>query len=126
MAASDQTEITVIRIPLIWLDKGINDEDCNDIRKKLCNNFGRCHFVQNKEEYEKVVQRGISSAKYVLIISGQLGFALNTSFTEESKISTVYVYCRDVEGHKKWADNCSKVKISHIIIFCFSLNYLSI
>lgn len=109
MTTTDENPITVIRIPLIWLDRDINEESCKDMRKKLRDNFGRCHFVQNNEEYQHIVKPGLLHVTYVLIVSGQLGVELKDSFPTESKISAIYVYCQNVEGHKKWADNISKV-----------------
>lgn len=118
--SQSQNEIEVNYIPLAWLDASINEEYNRTLREQIRENFGRCRFLQNIEQYHDFIQTSFSDAKYVLIISGQLGSTLKDEFQAEPKISNVYIYCNNVRLHQQWSYDYSKV-IPLIIYLIFRI-----
>ncbi len=108
----------------MWLDASIFDERGKETQHQLCHNFGRCKFVETTKECQTTIDKSMPDTNFVLIVSGQLGSQIVPLIYENSKIWSIYVYCGNVDEHKKWANNYPKVKcfliLSIFIIISFN------
>jgi len=123
-AAAEDEDIQVIPIPLIWLDANVSEnEDGKNTQRKLNRNFGRCIFVTSTTNCEKAVEKSFEKTKIVLIVSGQIGSNFVPQIHDNPKYSSIYVYCGDINRHRRWADNFTKVRcfiiLSVFIIISF-------
>jgi hypothetical protein len=106
-----QVETNTTYTHTIWLDAKIWDEnnDSKQAQKKFREHFGRCNFVTNTTDCEKVINKSVDGTTFVLIVSGQIGSRFVPEIHENPKYSSIYVYCGNTTEHEKWAIKYEKV-----------------
>jgi hypothetical protein len=122
MAASNQHQQKdkTVDIHAVWLDAHVYDnEDNKKAQKQLSKNFGRCRLFTSTKECQQVIDQCLGDTTFVLIVSGQLGSEFVPKIHENPRYSSIYVYCQNIEAHKKWAYGYSKVR-------CFLILYVLI
>ncbi|CAF0841786.1 unnamed protein product [Adineta steineri] len=96
---------------LIWLDSTI-DKDALNYRSTITqlqdtvNTIGT--FTEDYECIEFVKDR--SNNKINMIVSGSLGQTVVPQIHDMSQINSIFVFCRDKERHKQWAEKWYKVQ----------------
>jgi hypothetical protein len=58
-----------------------------------------------------VIQEECSKKRVFLVSAGGLGAKTVPQIHNLPQVYAIYVYCTDVKGHRKWADNYSKVRV---------------
>ncbi|CAF5033552.1 unnamed protein product, partial [Rotaria sp. Silwood1] len=95
---------------LIWLDDNINTKDNRDTEQKLRAVINRLEKFQDVKQCQKYIEERSQSERVVTIVNGRLGREIVTSIYKLRQVISIYVYCTDKEGNKKWADKFAKIK----------------
>ncbi|CAF1356904.1 unnamed protein product [Rotaria sordida] len=95
---------------LIWLDAGANAKDIRDTEQNLRSIINRFKKFQDVRQCQKFIEERSQKERVVIIVSGQLGREIVPSIHKLRQVISIYVYCMDKEGNKKWADKFAKVK----------------
>ncbi|CAF1628417.1 unnamed protein product [Adineta ricciae] len=60
--------------------------------------------------HECVTHIQCNRSRVLLIVNGNFGEELTQSVHNDSKVEAIYVYCMNVDHHKKWAIHHNKIK----------------
>jgi hypothetical protein len=105
---------------LLWLDQKVNATEENkqgqcELRLiinqlKTFDDPNQCHqYILSHSQQDRII----------LIVNGSCGRQLVPQIHHLRQISSIYIYCMDVQGNKQWATNFPKVK--HICLFMLIL-----
>ena len=110
---------------LVWLDANIdeiNDPDCRNTIIELR------HVVNTIYTFVDVTQCINFLAKThnetaVMIVSGALGQSIMPHIHNMSRLTTIYIFCRDKSRHEHWVKNWFKIKgvFTDILSICAEL-----
>ncbi|CAF3311750.1 unnamed protein product, partial [Rotaria sp. Silwood2] len=106
--ADDQQQVEILC--LIWLDDSANAKDNRDTEQKLRSIINILRKFQDVKHCQKFVEERSQNERVVMIVSGRLGREIVPSIYKLRQVISIYVYCMDKDGHKKWADKFAKVK----------------
>ncbi|CAF1303903.1 unnamed protein product, partial [Rotaria sordida] len=95
---------------LIWLDDNINTKNNRDTEQKLRAVINRLQKFQDVKQCQKYIEERSQNERVVMIVSGRLGREIVPSIYKLRQVISIYVYCTDKEGNKKWTDKFAKIK----------------
>jgi hypothetical protein len=113
---AEQSEI----FSLIWLDTNTDVNQNRDAEEKLrpvINHFKR---FENVKQCKKYIEQCSKQDQIVLITSGQLGKEIVPGIHHLPQVVSIYIFCYNVEAHKIWAFEHTKVKsLRKTSLYCF-------
>lgn len=95
---------------LLWLDAEVNTSDDNcaaQIRLRKIINYLKT--FEDPTQCREYIQSLSDDDRIVLIVSGRCGIVLVPQIHHLRQMSSIYVYCRDVERNRAWAEDYLKV-----------------
>ena len=85
--------------------------DTRDIYDKISGTY-QWEACENGEEHcVSFIKDKCANKRVFLVSAGGLGSRVVPKIHDLPQLYAVYIYCVDVEGHKKWANNFSKVRV---------------
>jgi hypothetical protein len=94
------------QLSLAWLDDSANDENLlNQQQLRLLDS--NLKLLKNKDEFDEYLKS--TDARITFIINGRLGEQLVPTIHNSPKIIAIYIFCYDVEKHKKWSSEFTEV-----------------
>ncbi|CAF1071241.1 unnamed protein product [Rotaria sp. Silwood1] len=105
---ADEMNLDMFR--LIWLDANTNVADARSTEQKLLSIINQLKKLRDVEECQKYIEERSKSDRLIMIVSGSLGRKIVPSIHRFRQAISIYVYCMDEEGNKKWVDRYPKVK----------------
>ncbi|CAM4930260.1 unnamed protein product [Rotaria socialis] len=93
---------------LLWLDA--NPKETRDTEQKLRSIINRLLKFQDAKKCQQYIEGQLQNDRIVMIVSGGLGREIVPNIYKLRQVISIYVYCMDKNGNKKWADKYSKVK----------------
>ncbi|CAF4252620.1 unnamed protein product, partial [Rotaria sp. Silwood2] len=91
---------------VVWLDANVYNAENKKVQEQLQAKFSEVWPLTDVDECQSFIQRSKSSL--ILIVSGGLGAKLVPDIHPFDQVFSVYVYCQDIAGHRKWADKIKK------------------
>lgn len=100
-------------ISIVWLDSNSGDASEQNIsaETKLRKFDSNLKIFKDKDECDQYLKSQNSKGSIILIVNGALGEEIVKSIHYLSPIISIYVFCWDVEKHKKWAKDYDKVVV---------------
>ncbi|CAM4840345.1 unnamed protein product, partial [Rotaria magnacalcarata] len=95
---------------LIWLDLNTSAKEKRDTEQKLRSIINHLKKFQDVKQCQQYIEERSHKERIIMIVSGRLGREIVPSIHELRQVISIYVYCMDKEGNKKWADKFAKVK----------------
>ncbi|CAF4399206.1 unnamed protein product, partial [Rotaria socialis] len=95
---------------LIWLDANSNGKEARDTERKLRSIINHLQKFQDVDQCQKFIEKRSKNERVVMIVSGRLGREIVPAIYKLRQVISIYVYCMDKKGNKKWADKFAKVK----------------
>lgn len=121
MATPHYEDIEVIPLHMIWIDHNeLNTKDNKETHTELGRNFGRLCVTKTEEGCMTALRNSTPSTKFVIIVSGQIGQDFVPKHKDNQKISSIYVFCGNLEKYKSLAVDYDKVR--HIL-FTIQISY---
>ncbi|CAF0780037.1 unnamed protein product [Rotaria sordida] len=103
--------IDIPKLSLVWLDNSNSDSQENVFTQQQLRLFdSNLKLFKTTNECETYIKSQSTDAHITLIVNGGLGKQLVPNVHDLSQIIAIYVYCMNLEEHKKWTSNFSKVK----------------
>jgi protein gp37 len=96
---------------LLWLDADVNNTENLAAQQHLRSVINYLETFVDADECRQSIEQIPKEDRVVLIVSGELGRKVVPRIHEIQLVSSVYVYCRDKNKHKQWADQFKKVCI---------------
>ncbi|CAF1682235.1 unnamed protein product [Adineta ricciae] len=111
MATNNTDDNNLETFSLLWLDAAIHTNTENqEAQKQLRACINHVIPFEDPNRCQRYIQTTSSQDRLVLIVSGRLGREVVPLIHQIRQLSSVYVYCMDEEGNKKWAKDFKKVK----------------
>lgn len=85
--------------------------ETRDVYDKISGTFQWEMCESQEERCVDFIQTKCAGQRVFLISSGGLGANLVPKIHELPQIYAIYIYCADVDSHKKWADKFSKIRV---------------
>ncbi|CAF1349105.1 unnamed protein product [Rotaria sp. Silwood1] len=95
---------------IIWLDDNTTAKDNRDTEQNLRSIINRLKKFQDIARCQKYIEERSQNERLLMIVSGRLGSEIVPSIHKFRQVISIYVYCMDIIGHKKWANKFTKVK----------------
>ncbi|CAF3513122.1 unnamed protein product [Rotaria socialis] len=95
---------------LIWLGANSNGKEARDTERKLRSIINHLQKFQDVDQCQKFIEKRSKNERVVMIVSGRLGREIVPAIYKLRQVISIYVYCMDKKGNKKWADKFAKVK----------------
>ncbi|CAF3907319.1 unnamed protein product, partial [Rotaria sp. Silwood1] len=97
---------------LFWLDASVKKTAENvAAQSKLRSIINYLRTFDVDSVCERQIRALSSDDRLVLIVSGGLGRELVPRIIDLPQVSSIYVYCRDKQRNKEWADGFDKVRL---------------
>ena len=120
---ADDSEIDNLEtFRLLWLDSNVNNGENLVAQIQLRTIINHLETFIDPDDCQKSIEQTPKDDRVVLIVSGQLGETLVPRIHESQRVSAVYVYCRDENKNKVWADKFKKVCICY---YCLLTHMMS-
>lgn len=97
---------------LVWLDAGSSGKDGRDTEQQLRSIINRLKKFQDIDSCENYINTRTLKERVVMIVSGQLGRKIVPSIHHLRQVISIYVYCMDKEGNKKWSRDYKKASLT--------------
>jgi hypothetical protein len=97
---------------LVWLDASSSGKDGRDTEQQLRSIINHLKKFQDVASCKKYINARSSKERVVMIVSGRLGREIVPSIHHLRQVISIYVYCMDKEGNKKWAQDYRKVNVN--------------
>ncbi|CAF1224302.1 unnamed protein product [Adineta ricciae] len=111
MATNNTDDNNLETFSLLWLDAAIHTNTENqEAQKQLRACINHVIPFEDPNRCQRYIQTTSSQDRLVLIVSGRLGREVVPLIHQIRQLSSVYVYCMDEEGNKKWAKDFKKKK----------------
>ncbi|CAF1383398.1 unnamed protein product [Adineta steineri] len=96
---------------LVWLDTNINENnaDCSNTIKQLKRVVNNVNTFTDREECFEFILT-INNNKVCMVVSGSLGQYIVPHVHNISQVDTIFIFCKNPEWHKQWAEEWSKIK----------------
>lgn len=110
---------------LIWLDHNVTNKYIRNAEEKIRSVINRIKCFNNLKECKEFVEDQSKDRRIVMIVSGQLGQEIVPEIHHLRHVVSIYVYCKDKERNKPWADKYAKVAKYFMIGSLISIVYYS-
>ena len=96
-----------LNISVIWVDSNINSDENQEYLIKLKNLNVKLVVCSSVDESVKIVY---NTKNVFIIVSGSLGKILMGKIHYSDRILKAFVFCSNIDFHKKWSINFNKIK----------------
>lgn len=109
----------------VWLDGNLNEK--NDDNRKTEENLRRIinhlYISNNEKKCQKYIEN-INQEKVILIVSGTIGKNFVSRIHHLPQLSSCYIFCGNIDLHKIWAIQFSKVNYYYYYFYHYFFNIL--
>ncbi|UJR07965.1 hypothetical protein I4U23_012244 [Adineta vaga] len=96
---------------LLWLDAAVHTNPKNrEAQKQLRETINHVMTFEDPDHFQRYIMSTSVQDRLILIVSGRLGREVVPRIHQIRQLSSIYVYCMDKEGNKKWANSFPKIK----------------
>jgi hypothetical protein len=102
------------RYSIFWLDPTAQNRRMEmESLQQIGSPVNQVTTASSPDECVNHIQYNRSPA--LVIVNGTFGQNLTQRIHNLSQVKAIYVYCMDVDGHKRWASSFSKVKCIDVV-----------
>lgn len=106
------------KLHLIWLDNCIHSEDNVNTQRKIQSLINQLEIFDDIVQCLEYIQSISLDDQIILIISGNLSQEFIPEIHEYEQITSIYIYCLNIEFYQSWSKEYVKVRKK-----LFSINF---